>query len=72
MRGLDPRIHLLRPKFYERWIAGSSGNDDLMARMGLDPRIHLLANGWIARSPAMTIDSNFRIMLGVQVLGYPF
>jgi hypothetical protein len=25
MRGLDPRIHLLRKKVYEdRWIAGSS------------------------------------------------
>jgi hypothetical protein len=24
MRGLDPRIHLLRKNFFKRWIAGSS------------------------------------------------
>jgi len=32
MRGLDPRIHLLRKTFLERWIVGSSlvkpGNDE--------------------------------------------
>jgi hypothetical protein len=43
MRGLDPRIHLLRKKLSRKWIdcRVKPGNDGLkLALMGLDPRIH--------------------------------
>jgi hypothetical protein len=56
MRGLDPRIHLLREKFLRRSMdcRVKPGNDDLnLAPMGLDPRIHqkdFLFSGWIAGS----------------------
>jgi hypothetical protein len=50
MRGLDPRIHLLREKVLTK-IDGLPGSSPAMTdlnlvRMGLDPRIHLLAKSF--------------------------
>src|SRR5437588_12592555 len=40
MRGLDPRIHLLRKNFLEvRWIAGSSPAMTICSAATADPRI---------------------------------
>jgi hypothetical protein len=66
MRGLDPRIHLLREKVLRRSIdcRVKPGNDDLkLAPMGLDPRVHLFRrrlseSGWIAGSSPATTQAN--------------
>jgi hypothetical protein len=45
MRGLDPRIHLLRKESFEKgWIAGSSPAMTELEKAGSDPGLFVIAS----------------------------